>query len=44
MSSPCHVWWPLDILVGEMFLVCHVIRQDHLTKKSGDDNDKRLLR
>ena len=27
-----------------MFLVCHMIKQDHITKESGDYNDRRPSR
>ena len=30
----------IGIVVVEMFLVCHVIKQDHIVKGSGDYEDK----
>ena len=30
----------IGILVEVMFLICHVIKQDHIIKGSGDYNDR----
>ena len=35
---------PIGIAVVEMLLVCHVIKQDHMIKGSGDFNDRIPLR